>query len=233
MANPSYIQATDLGKRVWARKFYDNLETHGPVCGISPETIAACMADLRYYIWIMEEWYPAVLAMAKAATAYKTNLEKKTGQAELVFPILPVLANAPETRPQDLLARVFAVVNQIRNSPGYNHEVIGMALGIIPLPAGNSGHATPTFTIKTRRGTDHIIIELDFRKYRHVAVYIECRINGGAWEFLAIDDAKPYIDDRMLREANIPETREYRMRFWDQGHPNGEWSPIQIVSVTA
>lgn len=233
MANPSYLSGNELGKRIWARRFLDNLEEHGPGCGLSPEVIVSCQADLRYYIWLLEEWYPAMQEFFKTATAYKSNMGKKTSSVDLTRPTPPVFTDIPATRPPDLLSRVIAVVNQIRNAPGYNHEIVGKALGIVPVAATDSGHLAPTFRIIIRRGVDRIVVELIFCKYGHVAVYIECRINGGAWEFLAIDDAKPHVDERPLRTANVPEIREYRMRFFDQGVPNGEWSAIQSISVTA
>jgi hypothetical protein len=31
--------------------------------------------------------------------------------------------------------------------------------------------------------------------------------------------------------ANTAETREYRMRFWDEVQPNGDWSLVQKITV--
>jgi len=33
--------------------------------------------------------------------------------------------------------------------------------------------------------------------------------------------------------ANASETRDYCLRFWDKGAPNGDWSPVQKVTVAA
>jgi hypothetical protein len=49
---------------------------------------------------------------------------------------------------------------------------------------------------------------------------------GGAWEFLAIGTESPYLDERPLLVASQPEVREYRMRFWDKGRLNGEWTDV-------
>ena len=57
------------------------------------------------------------------------------------------------------------------------------------------------------------------------------RRNGGAWEFLAVDAEKTYIDERPLLAADAPELREYRMRFWGKGQANGDWTPVQKVTV--
>jgi hypothetical protein len=34
-----------------------------------------------------------------------------------------------------------------------------------------------------------------------------------------------------LVEPKLPEVREYRLRWWDKGEPNGEFSPVQKIVV--
>ena len=60
----------------------------------------------------------------------------------------------------------------------------------------------------------------------------ESRRGTGAWEFLAIDTESPYEDERPLLQAATPEVREYRMRFWDKGTPNGDWTDVVKVTVS-
>ncbi len=38
------------------------------------------------------------------------------------------------------------------------------------------------------------------------------------------------MDERPLLQAGTPEVREYGMRFWDQGPPNGDWTDAVKVS---
>jgi hypothetical protein len=52
----------------------------------------------------------------------------------------------------------------------------------------------------------------------------------GPWEFLATDTSSPYTDSRTLLVSGQAETREYRLRWFDDG-PNGDWSPVQRVTV--
>jgi hypothetical protein len=37
--------------------------------------------------------------------------------------------------------------------------------------------------------------------------------------------------DRPLLNPAQPEVREYRLRFWDKGTPNGAWSEVQKITV--
>jgi hypothetical protein len=65
-----------------------------------------------------------------------------------------------------------------------------------------------------------------------MGVYIESRRGTGDWEFLGIDTESPYKDERALLVATQPEIREYRMRFWDKGTPNGGWTDVVKVTVS-
>jgi hypothetical protein len=40
------------------------------------------------------------------------------------------------------------------------------------------------------------------------------------------------MDERPLLVAGTPEVREYRMRFWDKGTPNGDWTDVTKVTVS-
>lgn len=46
-----------------------------------------------------------------------------------------------------------------------------------------------------------------------------------------ISVVKPHLDERPLLAANIPEQRQYRIRYWDKGQANGDYSPVQSVTV--
>ena len=62
---------------------------------------------------------------------------------------------------------------------------------------------------------------------------VPSRCGTGPWEMLAIDLESPYFDERPLLVAGQPEVREYRMRWYDKDGPNGDWSPVQKVTVGA
>ena len=72
---------------------------------------------------------------------------------------------------------------------------------------------------------------INFTKYTHQGVYVESRRGGSAWEFLAIDTERPYVDERPLVVAGTPEVREYRLRYWDKGTPNGPWTDVAKITV--
>jgi hypothetical protein len=109
----------------------------------------------------------------------------------------------------------------------YN-ETIGHNLGIIGNSAATIDHPIPEYNLSVELGSAGVSqVRIDFKKYGHDGIWIESRINGGDWAFLAIDTVKPYLDQRPISPGNQHETREYRLRWWDKSQPNGEWSTVQ------
>ena len=144
-------------------------------------------------------------------------------------------AAGPEAPPPHVapgvLPRTFAAIKRLKTSSGYlaNAEAIGQDLGIIGAE-DTAEHLAPEYKLKIEDGPSCQCVRIDFTKFGHKGVWIESRLNNGAWAFLAIDSEKPYIDNRPLLAAPAAETREFRLRFWDDG-PNGDWSPVQKVTV--
>ena len=91
---------------------------------------------------------------------------------------------------------------------------------------------SPRFLTELLQGVGFQRVKLTFYKYGHMGVYIESRRGTGAWEMLGIDTDSPYSDERPLLAAGQPEVREYRMRFWDKGTPNGDWTDVAKVTVS-
>ena len=127
------------------------------------------------------------------------------------------------------MKRLFNQIVRIKAHAAYT-PAMGMDLQIIG-PEDTSDHPTPEFKLKVQDGSGHQEVEIKFTKFGHDGVYIELRRNAGAWGFLAIDTNSPYDDDTALLSSPNAEMREYRMRFWDAGEPNGDWSAVQKVMV--
>jgi hypothetical protein len=54
-----------------------------------------------------------------------------------------------------------------------------------------------------------------------------CNTAHGFGKDMEINTEKPHAHDVTLLAANATEIREYRLRFWDKGQANGDWSPVQ------
>lgn len=221
---------------VWCNNFKAKIAIHGGPCGLTAGEITALQQDLAYYVWIIEKWHPAIQTDAEEATAYKKLMANGgvTGASPVAAPAASTFtgAEAPPTLvAPGVLTRLFAAIKRLKTSAGYlaNAEGIGQDLRIIGAEDATE-HPVPEYKLKVEDGPSCECVRIDFTKFGHKGVWIESRRNAGAWEFVAIDAEKPYIDNRPLLAPAAAETREYRLRFWDDG-PNGDWSPVQKVTV--
>lgn len=231
MAAQPYYPNAEPDQIIWLTNYRGQLGTHGPATGIDAAEITATLADIDFIVWLIQMWNPALQRAAESATAYKKQALTGTspGGATVPVPLPTTFENPPAARPPGALNRLFNQIGRIKLSTGYA-ESIGLSLRIIGIPA-TALHPFPDFTLTVVQGATHQEVQLNFTKHGHDGVWIECRRNGGAWEFLAIAIVKPYIDSRPLLIADTAETREYRLRWWDKGEPHGDWSPVQKITV--
>lgn len=231
MRSPGYFPTTDPERILWVGNFSHKFAIHGPNLNFSAEVIAEIVADLNFYLWFLQVWTPALQNLNKEAATYRVALAK--GGVEASFPCLPVFSDSPAPRPAGVLERLFNLVSLIKLAPGYNDQVIGQELRILRAPAANGiRRENPAYAMSLVQGPERKHVQIAFKKHGHDGVAIESRRAEGEWEFLAADNASPHLDERPLLVPKTPEVREYRLRWWDKGVPNGEWSPIQSILVT-
>ena len=126
-------------------------------------------------------------------------------------------------------AIIYRLMEGFTSCPHYT-DAIGQDLGIVPIP-DNSDHPVPQFTAAVEQGPKGSRVRIDYTKYGHQGVAIESRSNLGEWGLLGHFTQKPVYDDRPLAVPGTPESRDYRMRWWDKDEANGEWSAVQTVLV--
>jgi len=229
-ANIFFPRAEDA-QIVWLSHYNLKLPISGPTCGISAEEITSTQQDVTYWIWILQYWHPALQRDAKDATAHKQLMVTGVGHsgANITYPQASQFPNSPPIPVPGMQKRLSSQIIRIKASPNYS-DVIGHELGIIAA-TNTVEHLIPEPTVSVELGKNGSRARIDFKKYRHEGVWIESRINGGNWEFLAVSTVKPYYDERPLANGNAHETREYRLRWWDKSEEHGEWSAVQRVVI--
>jgi hypothetical protein len=213
----------------------DKLPRYVTALNLPPAQVAAGVAACKFAIYVLGEWLPAVRSFGPAATSEVEALFSGEGASQMALPVFraPALPEGVGPVPTGALTRLFELVQLIKNSTGYN-EVIGRDLGIVapttttPAP-GDS--AAPPLTCKLVEGQTNQAVNLGFRKNKHMGVYIESQRGAGPLAYLAIATQSPYHDDRPLLVAGTPEVRQYRLRYWDKGHANGDWSDTAAITV--
>jgi hypothetical protein len=225
MTITSFFPTKIADQIVWLSNYLLMILVHGPICGIGPEEIASTQVDLRYAIWLLQHWHPATQRDAKDATAHKNLMMNGDGNggASMALPQPTVVPDPPPAPAPGILKRLFNQIVRIKASAGYT-DAIGASLGVVLSASMAEEHPVPEFTLAVELGPNGQRVRIDFNKYGHDGVWIECRINGGDWAFFAISSVKSYFDERPVAQGSAHETREYRMRWWDKSAPHGEWS---------
>ena len=225
-----------IGDQVnWLANYAAKLPIYGTTLGLTAGEVTASVNDAKWSAYVLGLWLTAVRAFSPSTTDAVDDVLTGQGNAAVVLPTFaaPALPAGVSAALPGALTRIFTLVAKAKLSPTFT-EAIGTDLGVIgaavtPTP----GTASPRFLTELLQGTNGTqTVKITFYKHGHMGVYGESRRGTGAFEFLAIDTESPYLDERPLLVAGQPEVREYRLRFWDKGTPNGDWSDVASVTVS-
>ena len=216
----------------WLTNFANKLAIYGPNMTIPTGEIGAAIDDAKWCAYLLGMWLASVRAFSPATTDKVDEALTGIGDTVITLPTFtaPALPSGVSPQKPGALTRIFTMVGKIKRDASYD-EAMGTDLGIVG-SEDTAEHPVPKFTAEVLQGMGSQVVKLTFYKYTHAGVYIECRRNGGAWEFLGIDTDSPYMDERALLVPTTPELREYRMRYWDKGTPNGDWTDVAKVTVS-
>jgi hypothetical protein len=224
-----YFPQYEADRVIWLNHYAAKIGEHGPRIGLSAEEIAATLADIAHYVWVLHTWYPATQQDALQATSTKNLIATGSGTEPVRIPAPTQHTDPPAAVLPGVLNRLFNQVQRIKLHPGYT-DAIGQDLSVVAT-ADTSDHPVPVFTAATEQGPKGVRVRLDYTKYGHDGINVESRVNGGPWLLLGSYTQKPAYDDRPPATPGTPETRDYRLRWWDKDEANGEYSAVQTVLV--
>ena len=233
MKRQTYYPSRIADQIPWLENFRTKLPGYIAPLGIVQAKADAVVASCRFTIYVLSQWLSAARAFSPAATEAVDLLLTGTGAGGVVLPTFtaPTLPTGVAAVPPGALTRIFDLVSEIKEADAYT-ETIGQDLKIIGAEEPSSQTA-PKLRLAVEQGGGCECVKIGFVKYGHMGVFIESRRGGAGapWEFLGIDTESPYMDERPLAVATAPEVREYRVRFWDKGTPNGDWCDVGKVTV--
>ncbi len=206
----------------WFGTFATELVAANAILGLPAASVTDGVADARYLEYVTGAWLNATREFGPACTSAIDSLFDGPGPDPFVLPAFnaPALPAGVTAVGAGALTRIFALVQIIKQQPTYT-EAIGLQLGIVG-SADTAENPVPTFTLKVERGETTEVVKINFRKYGRPGVAIYSRRGGGAWELLAIDLNSPYLDERPLLVPTQPETREYRLQYYEADAPVGD-----------
>ena len=232
MKRQNYYPSRLAAQVIWLTNYAGKLTAHALALNFTAAQAAATVADAKWLLYVLGAWLADVRTFAQGATEYielaQTGL---SGGSQFPTPVFTSAAIPAGTVPVQAgaLARIFQFVQALKDATGYT-TAIGEDLGLIGA-LNNEDHPSPKYTLKAVQGDGCQCVEIAFIKFTHQGVYIESKRGNGDWTFLGIDTEKPYTDDRPLLVPGQAEVREYRLRFWDKGTPNGPWSDVAKIAV--
>jgi len=231
MKRQDYYPGTVGNQILWLKRFASSLPAHADALRLSAAVLADAIADALWVAYTLGPWRTAVRAFAKAATAAMEAVQTGTGRGANGLPgfTAPPLGDAVP-RPSGALKRIFRLVQIIKVNSGYN-EPIGRQLGLLTL-TDDREHPAPSLEVTVERGEVRERAVLKMEKWGHTGLYIEGRRGGGDWEKLGITTEVTFFDERPLLVPGQPEVREYRVRYFEDSSPTGEWSPVVMVTVS-
>lgn len=212
----------------WLANFSSKLPTHVPAIPLGGDLVSRALADCAHLSYCISPFVITRKREYEQAVGYKDLIKNgPVGSAAGAVPVVSALSAPPDPVPPGVLSRLRALVQIIKNSPGYN-VAIGMDLGIIA-GEGGTGPEIPTLTLTKSRAGE---ITFGWNKSVWTGIKIQSRPAGTTeWTDLATDLFSPFTDTRPLANANTPEIREYRACYLDKESPTWEWSHLLVVTV--
>lgn len=234
MKRQPYLPRTVAERTEWFANFAAQLPIANAVLGMPADDVTAIVNDARFCEYANGIYLTKVREFGPAYTEALDVLFDGPGGDPFVLPVftVPALPAGVTAVPSGALRRITTFVQAIKSNPKYT-EAIGLQLGIVGQEDATE-HPLPEFSLKVERGGSGSCecVKVTFKKYGRQGVVIYSRRGGGAWEMLAIDLASPYLDERPLLAAGVPEVREYRLQFYDDAAPTGGFTEVASVTVT-
>jgi hypothetical protein len=235
MKRQPYFPRTVAARPEWFGNFATQLPIANAELGLDATEVTDIVKDAKFCEYACGPWLTAVREFGPASTAAIDTLFDSPGSTPFVLPAftVPPLPASVTPVPPGALARIAVFVRAIKARPGYT-ENIGLQLRIV----GQEDAAIrdlPEFKVTLERGGavgSCQCVRIAFKKFGRQGVVIHSRRGGAEWQMLAIDLASPYLDERPLLSPGTPEIREYRLQFYDDAAPVGEFTDIATVTVT-
>ena len=213
----------------WLLHFLHKLPAYAELLALTEDELADACADAGWAAYLIGPWQFGAGLFPKAATAALRHGLHGTGDGTLPTFTPPPLPEGIVPRPAGALDRLFHFIAVLKLRHGFT-KAIARDLGIFTL--ATPAPALPRFLLRVESGPDGgPVVVITFFKYGRKAVTIETRTGDGPTTTFCPIIATPYCDPRPLLTPNQPERRSYRLRFFQDDAPIGDWTPWRQIVV--
>jgi hypothetical protein len=212
----------------WLGNFRGKLPGYATALGLAPATVTAIVADCAWLIYLLGSFLPEVRTLSQAGTNAVNDAQNGTGNSPMTLPTFTPPAGGTPVAP-GALNRIFALVQIIKDSPGYR-DPIGEDLGIIGSEKGGPDFSVFGPKLKVKVTPAGVEIDWGWQGMREFLDLIELQVDRGAgWAMLAYDTTPGYTDTAALPAS--PAKWKYRAIYRVADQRVGQWSPEVTANV--
>jgi hypothetical protein len=232
MKSTPYYPRSIAAQIIWLTTFGNKIKELGAALGLTPEQIAAIVADCMWLIYLLQEWVPEAHKFSSGATQAANEAQFGDGTALMVLPTFtaPALPTGAVAVNTGALYRIFALVQTIKNS-GKCSDTNAKLLGIVG--TGETGPDATTLqpAISLVIVNGQVLVKWSWGGYGKFLSSCEIwvdRGDGKGFVFLTIDTTPGYTDTQAFPAALTKWTYKAIYRMDEQQF--GLWSlPISIT----
>jgi hypothetical protein len=237
MKHQDYYPTNMPEQILWLENFRQKLAVHATVLGLTVPECQAAVADARWLIYVLGSWLPAERQWHKSVTEAMARAQRGGSGIPMVLPVftpppLPAAVGGdPAVVPvkEGALDRIFAVMQQLKEAPGFNGS-IAADLGAVGSVAAGPDYALLAPELKVSIINGQVFVGWGWGGFSSWLEALEIQVDRGAgWVALAVDTTPNYIDT-----TPIPATLErwkYRAIYNVDGARVGNWSTVAELVV--
>ena len=185
MTTASISQNSALFLPDWLVNYRAKIAVYGTTCGLGAAEIAATLADIAYFVFLLQELqelHQNVSEKAHKFTDYKQHMiyGYSHSHSSLLHPLSSMYPNMPPAPAPGIHKRLLEQIARIKTSSHYT-KAIGHELGIL-----SSNGITPTNSAKQLIGVGNRVRK-DILSYDYEGIWIDGHLSGADWAFFPSD----------------------------------------------
>ena len=176
MSTPSISSNSELPFCEWLLNYQDKIAEYGQSCSLGAAEIAATLADIKYYIFLLQELPQNIPEETAKFNDYKQLMIYGHGHGSLDHPLSSSYPHMPPVPAPGIQKRLLEQIARIKISAHYT-EALGQELGIISAKNMASINSTKQSISVGNR------VRQDIMSYDYEGIWIESHLNGADWAF--------------------------------------------------
>jgi len=176
MTTTSFPSNSELAFCVWLLNYKDKILEYGPKCSLGAAEISATLADIDFYIFLLQEFHQNIPEKTRQCDDYKQFMVTGYCHGDWVHPTSRVFPNMPPVPAPGIQNRLVDQITRIKANSHYT-ETMGHELGII-----STAEISAIYTVKQFVDVGNRVRK-DILSYDYEGAWIDSHLNGADWAF--------------------------------------------------